>query len=231
MPSLPLPAPWLDGARPAAAQLTIVGLGPGPLGALSLEAWQTLAQAQRVLLRTARHPCVPELPNGDATSSCDDLYEAHADFAQVYDAIVARVLDQAALPGGVVYAVPGDPWVGEATTPRLLHAAAAGAMATHVVGGQSFIEPAFAAAGVDPMDGAEVVDAMLVARDHHPRVQPHLPLLIAQVYAVWLASDLKAHPAQRLRAGLSRYDYSGRGCRRPTCDANATARTGQLSRL
>ena len=191
MYAAPLHAPWPELARPTAAQLTIVGLGPGPLGALSLDAWQALASAPRILLRTARHPCVAELPQSGITTACDDLYEQHVDFEQVYTAIVSRVLEQAALPGGIVYAVPGHPWVGEATTPRLLAAAAARGLATHVVGGQSFVAPAFAAVGVDLMDGAQIVDAMLVARDHHPRVEVHLPLLIAQVYARWLASDLK----------------------------------------
>ena len=60
------PRSW-PGTRPAAAQLTILGLGPGPVEALSLEAWEALAAAPRILLRTARHPCVPQLPNGDAT--------------------------------------------------------------------------------------------------------------------------------------------------------------------
>ncbi len=187
----PPPALWPDSARPAQVQLTIVGLGPGPLGALSLEAWQTLAQATRVILRTARHPCVPDLPRAAVTTACDDLYEVHADFAQVYAAIGARVLDAATQLGGVVYAVPGDPWVGEATTPLLLRAAAAQGIATHIVAGQSFVAPTFAAVGVDLMDGAQVVDAMLIARAHHPRVEVSLPLLIAQVYAPWLASDLK----------------------------------------
>ncbi|MGL4650683.1 MAG: MazG family protein, partial [Caldilineaceae bacterium] len=41
------------------------------------------------------------------------------------------------------------------------------------------------------MDGGQVVDAMLVAREHYPRVEVGLPLLVAQVYARWLASDLK----------------------------------------
>jgi tetrapyrrole methylase family protein/MazG family protein len=201
MNDTPLPALWPDDARPVAADITIVGLGPGPIGALSLEAWQILADAPRILLRTARHPCVPALPQPRVTSACDDLYEAHAEFSDVYAAVVERVLQQGALPGGVVYAVPGHPWVGETTTLRILEAAAAQGLSTRIVGGQSFVAPSFAAVGVDLMDGAQVVDAMLVAHDHHPRVEVRLPLLIAQVYASWLASDLKltllnAYPAE-----------------------------------
>lgn len=187
----PLPELAAPANLAAPVNLTIVGLGPGDLGDLTLAAWQALARAPRILLRTAHHPCVPRLPGGAVTTSCDDLYEAHAEFADVYAAIVARVLDAAQQPGGVVYAVPGHPQVGEATTPALLATAAATGLTVKVLAGLSFIEPAFAAVGVDPMDGGQVVDAMLVARDFHPRVEVGLPLLVAQIYARWLASDLK----------------------------------------
>jgi tetrapyrrole methylase family protein/MazG family protein len=173
------------------ATLTIAGLGPGDVGDVTVAVWQALADAPRIILRTAHHPCVPHLPGRDRTTTCDDLYEAHADFGDVYSAIVERALAAAAEPGGVLYAVPGHPQVGEATTFRLLAAAAERGLPVRLLGGLSFIEPAFAAVGVDPMDGGQVVDAMLVARDHHPRVEVGLPLLVAQVYARWLASDLK----------------------------------------
>jgi tetrapyrrole methylase family protein/MazG family protein len=93
--------------------------------------------------------------------------------------------------GDVVYAVPGHPWVGEATTPLLLAAANAGGLGVQVVGGLSFVEGAYAAVGVDLMDGSQVCDAMLLARQHFPKVETTLPLLVSQVYARWLASDLK----------------------------------------
>ena len=175
-------------------KITIVGLGPGDLDDLTIGALRALQSTDHVLLRTSRHPCVAALlPLLDAqcrVQSCDDLYEAHAEFAAVYAAIVVRVLD-AARQGDVVYAVPGHPWVGEATTPMLLQAAEQHDVAVTVVGGSSFVEPAFAAIGVDLMDGSQVCDAMLLARQHYPQVETSLPLLVAQVYARWLASDLK----------------------------------------
>ena len=161
-----------------------------------------------LLLRTAQHPCVPELgaqraSRGAETQSCDDLYEAHADFANVYAAIVARVMSLAQTHSDVVYAVPGHPCVGEMTTPLLQRRAAEAGCRVEIVAGLSFIAPSFAAVGVDPMDGGQIVDAMIVARQHHPMVDVNLPLLIAQVYARWLASDLKltllnAYPADHV---------------------------------
>lgn len=174
-----------------AAAITIVGLGPGARGDLTLAAWEALVQSPRVLLRTRRHPCVEEIPFAGEVSDCDDLYEKHAEFADVYAAIVERVCEMGSLPGGVVYAVPGHPWVGEATTPRILERARSSELSVQVIGGLSFVEPSFAAVDVDLMDGAQVVDAMILAREYFPRVDPGLPLLVAQVYANWLAADLK----------------------------------------
>ena len=102
--------------------ITIVGLGPGDFDDLTVGALRALQSTSHLLLRTSRHPCIeallPMLDPSCSVQSCDDLYEQHAEFAEVYAAIVG-VLD-AAQQGNVVYAVPGHPWVGEATTPLLL---------------------------------------------------------------------------------------------------------------
>ena len=175
--------------------LTVVGLGPGALDDLTLGAWQALTSAQTIVFRTDRHPCIPAiqaaLAPGCVATSCDDLYEAHAAFAEVYAAVVARLLELALAHGGVVYAVPGHPWVGEATTRLLLAEGPAAGIDVKVFGGLDFAAPAFAAVRVDLMDGSQVADAMLLARQHYPQVETALPLLLAQVYARWLSSDVK----------------------------------------
>jgi tetrapyrrole methylase family protein/MazG family protein len=172
-----------------------------------LEAWQAVTQAKVLLLRTERHPCVAALAaqraSGAQTQSCDDLYETHAAFDAVYAAVVERALALVELHGDLVYAVPGHPCVGELTTPLLRQRAAATGVTIELVAGLSFIEPSFAAVGIDPMEGAQVLDAMIVARHHHPMLDVNLPLLLAQLYARWLASDLKltllnAYPANHL---------------------------------
>ncbi len=183
--------------------ITIAGLGPGGLDDLTIGALRTLQSAAHILLRTSRHPCIDELrpllPAACSVQSCDDLYESQAEFADVYKAIVARVL-AAAAETDVVYAVPGHPWVGEATTPLLLTQAQRQGIAVNIVGGLSFVAPAYAAVQVDLMDGSQVCDAMLLARQHYPQVEVALPLLIGQIYARWLASEVKltllaAYPA------------------------------------
>ncbi len=192
--------PWSVLPAPAPADICIVGLGPGDLGDLTLAAWQAISTARRVLVRTRRHPCIPVLADHVPLADCDDLYETHAEFDAIYAAIADRVLTLGREPGGVVYAVPGHPWVGEITTRLILDQAAAAGLRVQVIGGISFVEAVLAAVGMDVMDGGQVVDAMTLAQQHHPRVDVGLPLLVGQLYARGVASDLKltlmnAYPA------------------------------------
>lgn len=207
--AIPADFPWSGLAAPSPAAIRIVGLGPGDLGDLSLAAWQALSTAQRVLVRTRRHPSIAALADHLPLADCDDLYETHAEFAEVYAAIAQRVLAMGREPGGVVYAVPGHPWVGEITTRLIVEQATAAGLAVQVVGGISFVEAACGALGVDMMDGGQVIDAMLLAQQHHPRLDVGLPLLVGQVYSRSVASDVKLtlmnaypdeHPVTLVRA-------------------------------
>ncbi len=186
-----MPSTWpvFESATPAT--IRIVGLGPGELADLTLAAWQTLATAPRILARTRRHPCLEELGDHITIHTCDDLYEQHDEFPAVYEAITERVLELAQEPGGLVYAVPGHPWVGEATTRLISERAAALGLTVQIIGGVSFIETVYGAVGVDMMDGGQVVDAMLLAQQHHPQVEVGLPLVVGQLYSAQVASDVK----------------------------------------
>ncbi|HEX2622008.1 MAG TPA: SAM-dependent methyltransferase, partial [Phototrophicaceae bacterium] len=149
--------------------LTILGLGPGEAGDLTRRAWLALENAPTIYLRTALHPCVPHLPNQANIHSFDSLYESSEKFETVYDGIVAKVLEVAGA-GDVVYAVPGDPFVGESTTPRLIEGAKAAGIQVEVIHGISFIEPMLANAGIDAIDNLQILDALIVAAMHHPPI-------------------------------------------------------------
>jgi tetrapyrrole methylase family protein/MazG family protein len=170
--------------------LTILGLGPGEIDDLTRRAWNALESAQAIYLRTAQHPCVPHLPNQANLHSFDSLYEAAVKFEDVYDGIVARVLE-AVRSGDVVYAVPGDPFVGEATTPRLIAGANAAAIPVEVIHGISFIEPMLRHAGIDAIDNLQILDALVVGAMHHPQINPDAPAFISQVYSRQVASEVK----------------------------------------
>ncbi len=170
--------------------ITIVGLGPGDPDLLTLAAARVLAAATTVWVRTHRHPAVAAIPGGVPVHTFDALYEAHDTFEAVYQAIAAALLAQAA-EGPVVYAVPGDPAVGETAVTLLRQRAAVAGVPLTVVPGLSFVEPTLAALGWDALDGLQLADATELASRHHPSIDPDRPALIAQVYSRLVASDVK----------------------------------------
>lgn len=172
-------------------QITIVGLGPGSVADLTRAAWEALEQADEVWLRTMHHPVVAELPRNCRLQGFDAVYERADSFADVYAEIATRVLELGSRDGGVVYAVPGHPLVGEATVTAILRQARGAAIPVRVVHGLSFIEPALAALELDALDGLQVFDALDVVSLNHPPLNPDYPALIAQVYSRAVASDLK----------------------------------------
>lgn len=175
--------------------ITIVGLGPGDGRYLTRQAWDLLAQAERVYLRTERHPTVADLPSHVARHSYDHVYESAQDFAEVYERITADILHMGRETGerrpGVIYAVPGHPLVGESTVTAILAAAAREAIPVDIVAGMSFVEPSLTAIGVDALTGLQLFDAMEVAGYNHPPLNTDAPVLLGQVFSQAIANELK----------------------------------------
>ncbi len=175
--------------------ITIVGLGPGDPELLTLAAARALAEADEVYVRTEQHPTLDD--SGIAAQlqgrlhAFDALYETYDTFEAVYAAIVAQVLALGERGQGVVYAVPGDPLVGEATVQALLTEAPSRGLPVRIIHGVSFAEPTLAALHIDAFDGLQLCDATLLAKRLHPPLDPDVPALIVQVYNQQLASDCK----------------------------------------
>ena len=171
--------------------ITIVGLGPGSIDDLSLKAWRTLENAETLYLRTNRHPCVKHFPKHLTCHSFDDLYDSLDNFDEVYTTIAARIVAIAKEQGDVIYAVPGDPFVGESTVSRVLNLALNAGIEVDIINGISFIEPMLAEIGVDALDGIQILDALDVSNVYHPPINPEVPVLLAQVYSQTVASNVK----------------------------------------
>lgn len=190
-------------------KITIVGLGSGDPKSLTREAWDVLSDAAEVYLRTGEHPVVTGLPRGLKVKTFDQLYQELDDFDAVYQAIVAKLIELADRPEGVVYAVPGDPTVAEATVLALRQEADEMGLSLRVVHGISFIEACLAMVGIDALDGLYIVDALDLAGGHHPPFSPDSPVLIGQLYSSMVAADVKLtlmnqypddHPVQLIHA-------------------------------
>ncbi len=171
--------------------ITILGLGPGALHHLTREAWAVLESADEIWLRTEHHPTVAELPSNLTVHSFDNLYEKADNFSEVYEAIAAEILSLGQRPQGVIYAVPGHPFVGEATVKLILTSAEKFDLEVRIVEGMSFVTPTLASLGIDALEGLQIQDAIELALLHHPLLNSDLPALVGQLYGRDLATDVK----------------------------------------
>lgn len=171
--------------------ITILGLGPGNPQHLTRQAWEWLNRIPEVYLRTCHHPLVPALPPGLKVYSFDEFYERNDTFEGVYRQIVERVLELGQSPAGVTYAVPGHPFVAEATCPEIVRRARGLGIPVQVIEGLSFLEPTFTALGVDPFPQMTLIDALELGMAYHPTFPPAAPVLVTQIYSREIAANVK----------------------------------------
>jgi tetrapyrrole methylase family protein/MazG family protein len=171
--------------------IIVVGLGPGSPDLVTREAWNILSSTKQIYLRTKQHPVVDSLPTQLTFESFDSLYESLDHYEEVYHEIVDRLLGLALAEQEVVYAVPGDPTMGEATHTALCLKAQGMGVPIRTVHGVSFLEPCLGLIGVDGLDGISLLDALDLVHLHHPPLNPDLGALIGQVYSSSIASEVK----------------------------------------
>lgn len=176
--------------RTSKAGITLLGLGPGASADLTRRSWDWLTGIEKLYLRTQHHPTVAHLPTHLVLESFDDLYERYDDFETVYEAIVEAVLSLGKTEA-VTYAVPGHPFVAEATCPEIARRAREAGIPVQVIDGLSFLEPTFRALGVDPFPDMILVDAIEITMRQTPGFPPSAPALIAQIYDRDVASAVK----------------------------------------
>jgi tetrapyrrole methylase family protein/MazG family protein len=174
-----------------APKIILLGLGPGDASLLTQQALSILENASEIYVRTLHHPTVASFPASLEVHSFDDLYEQMASFDDVYAHIIEKVLELGRRPQGVVYAVPGHPYIAEATCPGIARRALLEGIPVQVVEGLSFIEPTLTALRIDPLPHLAIVDALELALAHVPPFPPDTPALIAQIYSKAVASDVK----------------------------------------
>lgn len=173
------------------AGITILGLGPGNPSQMTLEAWDVITSVDEIWLRTRQHPTVAAFPETLLVESFDDYYDSGESFEEVYARIVAKILELGSREQGVVYAVPGDPFIAETTGPEIARLAVHEGLKLRIVNGVSFIEPAFSALGLDPFPHTALVDALELSRRHLPSFPVDKPVLVAQIYSRLVAAEVK----------------------------------------
>ena len=145
-------------------KLTVAGLGPGDAGLITRETWARIETAEHILLRTRIHPTVEALDAaGISYETYDAFYEDAEDFDELYERIVDDLFTRA-------------------------RAADILEINIEILPAMSFLEPLFAALGIDPVNGLSIVDAL---NEEAVAAPPDQDLVITQLYSREIASDLK----------------------------------------
>ena len=139
--------------------IQLVGLGPGRPEQLTLEAREALDRAQCIFLCSTRHPLARQLAQDPQCTVLDYIFDETESVDAAYQRIAGAVIEQGRR-STVVYAMPGDPSIGNDICRLILREAAAALISCRIVHGISLIEPASAAVGLDPLtDGLQVLEA------------------------------------------------------------------------
>ena len=171
--------------------ITILGLGPGDPELLTRRAWQLLEKAQRVFVRTVHLPALSAFPERLEIQSFDGLIEHAAAQDDLLDAIADVLLREARAGHEVLYAVPGDPMIGDSSVSWLRAKASTEKVPVTIVPGISFVEACVSLLGLDVLEGLQVVDSSALSDAHHPRLHADLPSLLAQMVSQQVAVEVK----------------------------------------
>jgi len=171
--------------------ITIIGLGPGDPHLITREAWELISKTSEIYLRTIQHPSVEYFPNSVKIHTFDNLYEEFESFDRVYEEIIKRVIALGSRDEGVIYAVPGHPFVAETTCPEIYRRAKGDNLQCKIVDGISFVAPVISALGIDLIPNTSIVDALNLRDLYHPPFPPDHQVLITQIYDSYIASEIK----------------------------------------
>ena len=165
------------------ARVVIVGLGPGPRNTVTQATLEAIERIDVQYVRTKRHPTADLMPKA---TSFDSLYDTLPTFEDVYHAITEAVVAAALKHGEVLYAVPGSPLILESSVAQLR---ADSRVDVQVLPALSFLDLAWEALGIDPVNaGVRLIDGHRFALEASGE---RGPLLVAQVHADWVLSDVK----------------------------------------
>lgn len=166
--------------------IEVIGLGAGDLDQLSLGIYKKLKHSgTTIFVRTKDHPVIQSLEEeGVIFESFDSYYEREEQFEDVYEHIVATLLEKAS-EKSIIYAVPGHPMLAERTVQLLLNQEE---IKIEIIGGQSFLDELFTSLKIDPIEGFQFVDATSFERS---QLNYEQHLIFCQVYDRYVASEVK----------------------------------------
>lgn len=171
-------------------KLSIVGLGPGSSDNITVGAIERMAKADRVMLRTCKHPVVQYLKShGIVFDTFDDIYDKSDTFEEVYETIAQKIVDMARKFQHVVYAVPGHPYVAEKSVEFILKFCEGYTdINVELVSAMSFIDVIISELKIDPVYGLKIIDGLSLDKE---KPDKRCGNIITQIYSRIAAAEIK----------------------------------------
>ena len=171
------------------SQISIVGLGPGSFGQLTVETLELLHNENKNYFRTVIHPVVKDLEKrGIVYCSFDGLYEDSGCFEDVYESIAEQLVQKAEAGESLIYAVPGNPLFGEQSVINLMRKCLEKNISYQIYSGVSFVDISMMALEEDPVNGLKIIDAFEMKEQIPDKTMGNL---ITQVFNRHMASEVK----------------------------------------
>ena len=167
--------------------LTIIGLGYGGEGGLTLGALTKLKTGDVVFLRTGECSVAGFLAEmGVRFRTMDDLYGSAEDFDRLNQAIAERVLQKT--DGDVVYAVPGAGNASDSSVAALMTAAENAGLPVESISGISYADAALAAARLNEAKNCRILSCSDAAQVY---LDSRSVNIITEIHSRAAASELK----------------------------------------
>jgi tetrapyrrole methylase family protein/MazG family protein len=168
--------------------ITIIGLGNNRQASFSNEAQQFLKTAQRIYLKSPNGSIdtLKQIPTSTSINYVSPRIKVVDGLTDGYQALTQALIE--ATP--IVYAVPGDPLIDEASTSIIRQAATQANIPVAVLPGEAILPQTLKALQISPGMGVQIFDATLLASYHHPPLEPHRPVLITGLYHPDLVAPL-----------------------------------------
>ncbi len=169
--------------------ISVVGLGPGDINALTIGTVEILKTSKNIFLRTIKHPTVKYLEEKKINfKTYDNVYDKSESFDDVYKVIAEDLIKQHEELGDVVYAVPGHPLVAEKSVSILLKLCNNENIKIEILPAVSFVDAIMEALKIDPINGVKIIDAFDIKNQI---MDKRAGLIITQVYNKLIASEIK----------------------------------------
>lgn len=171
-------------------KIYIIGLGAGNIDLISKKAYELLKNEDIYkVFRTKEHSIVDDLKKENIVfESLDYIYENEKSFEDVYEKISDIIIEKVYEKKEIMYAVPGNPFITEDTTNKIIDKAKKLGISIEIIPSVSFIDASICALKIDPTKKLYITDIFNIEK---PNICPSNNVLISQVYDNFKASELK----------------------------------------